>query len=912
MVRLKAPALVAALLAIVAIALLAGPAAATEQTGKIRGTVTDADGQPLEGVTVTVASEAMQGTRSMETGARGEFWLPGLPPGEYELQATADGFQTYVRKGFTISIGSTLTIDIELTSAEIAETVVVVDERPVIDTSSSTQGQVITREHLEALPTGRSYQSASRLTPGVGGGSNPSALGGHSRENKWLLDGANTSDPVTGTFSYNFNIDAIEEIEVITGAFRAENGGALGAIINVRTRAGSNTFHAGTRAYFNSGNWSPKRDGVYTPDGRQIEGSEFDRDRGAVDISVYAGGPILRDRIWFFSSVKYIRNSSTRIGVLSPRVFSGHDVFTKLTVSPWRRSMFELTVHNSTANIANTNQGVTNFVEPDAQSHQFQQSVTVAAQWNWRISNNVAFRLHYTHLRTDIDATPMPCTWRDDDRFKQCTGDQEEGYIDFYTPGHIGSGGGHWSENYYRISINDRQREGVRASLSAFIPTPIGPHDLKFGAEFSWLISDQMFAYTGNMYYVDRLLDATDPGSQVNYYWRETQGQLFQRNRGNKQFIYLQDTWEPVPGLTIDLGLKYDRATLRNDVGERIVGFDMVTPVGGVAWDPSQRGIAKIYAGGGVVIDDSPMLISGFLDKNGLGRKLYLGEWFSTSDETNFAADQWSIDRGQSNYNKADKITAPRIYNIVAGFEVQPFGRTKFGVTASVKLFRHLWEDDEVNYVWNGAGSDTIGVINGEQDYFFRLRTPAAATRNWFGLTFLIQRQMFKNLLLDINYTYSTTRGLTPGQITAALDNPTQLPHEYGWLYSDRPHVVKAAAAYRLPFGLQIGGQFNFTSGSRFDRKYFSGRGGGYDNFQSERGSFDSIKPFWSLDLKVSYYLTLPGQAGKIMVSAELSNVTNNRQTTGISQGQLDLGGEYFPNSRQSPMALELGLGYDF
>ena len=912
MARLKAPALVA-LAAFAFVLLLPGAAPATDQVGKIRGTVTDADGAPMEGVTVTVLSESMQGTRSTETGARGDYWLPSLPPGNYELQATADGFQTYVRKGLSISIGTTLTVDIRLTSAEIAETVTVIDERPVIDTSSSTQGQVITREHLEALPTGRSYQSASRLTPGVNGGGNPSALGGHSRENKWLLDGANTSDPVTGTFSYNFNLDAIEEIEVITGAFRAENGGALGAIINVRTRSGSNTFHAGMRAYFNSGNWSPKRDGVYAPDGRIIEGSEFDRDSGAVDISLTAGGPILKDRIWFFSSVKYIRNSRTQIGVTSPRIFGGHDVFTKLTVSPFRRNTFELTVHNSTASISNTIQDSTNIVDADAQGHQFQQSVTVAAQWSWRITNNLAFKLHYTHLRTDVDVTPMPCTWRDDDRFKQCGEGQEEGYIDFYTPGHLGSGGGaHWSENYYRISVNDRQREGLRASLSAFIPTPIGPHDLKLGAELSWLLSDQMFGYTGNMYYVDRLVDENDPGSQVNYYWRETQGQLFQRNRGNKQFVYLQDTWEPVPGLTIDLGLKYDRATLRNDVGERIVGFDIVSPVGGVAWDPSARGIAKLYAGGGVVIDDSPMLISGFLDKNGLGRKLYLGEWFDNSDETNFGADQYSIDRGQSNYNKADKLTVPRIYNIVAGFEVMPFSRTKFGVTASVKMFRHLWEDDEVNYIWNGTGSDTIGVINGEQDYFFRLRTPAEATRNWFGLTFLIQRQMFKNLLIDINYTYSTSRGLTPGQITSALDNPTQLPYEYGWLYSDKPHVVKAAAAYRLPFGLQIGGSFNFASGSRFDRKYFSGRGGGYDNFQTERGSFDSIKAFWSLDLRVSYYLKLPGQAGKVFLSAELGNVTNNRQTTGVSQGTLDLGGEYFPNRRQAPMSLELGLGYDF
>ena len=889
-------------------ALLPGLALATEQTGKIRGKVTDAAGVGLEGVAIQIQSPSMQGLREVVTGPNGDFWLPGLPPGDFEMQATADGYSTYVKTGLTIQIGSNLTVNIEMALAEVSEVVVVVDERPVIDTGSSSTGQIITREHLETLPTGRSYQSASRLTPGVTGGGNPSALGGSSRENKYLLDGANTSDPVTGTFSFNFNVNSIEEIEVITGAFRAENGGALGAIINVRTRAGSNTFKGSTRAYFNNGNWSPKRDAVYGPDGRTLEGSEFDRDLSAADISLSVGGPILRDRIWFFSSIQYLRNVSTLAGVISPRVFAGHDLFTKLTVSPFRNNQLQLTVHNSTANISNNTQS--ELMVPEAQNHQHQNSLTIAAQWDWRITNNLTFQAHYTHLKTDIDVTPQPCTWRNDARFKQCQSGQEEGYIDFYTPGTIGIGGADWANNYYRYSINDRSRDGLRLTGKLFLPTPIGVHEIKLGAELSWLMQENLQAYTGNIYYVDILEDETDPGSDVNYYWRESAGQLFQKNLGNTQFLYLQDTWEIIPGLTVDLGVKYDRKTLRNDIGERIVGFDMVSPVGGVAWDPTGKQIAKLYAGGGMVIDESSLGIASFLDKNGLGRKLYLGEYFDSSTGGNNSFDQYSYAAGQSDYSSYEKLTVPRIYNIVAGFEVQPIPRTKFGMTASVKLFRNLWEDDEVNYIWNDSGNDTIGVINGVQDNFFRLRTPNAATRNWFGLTFQIQRTMYKNLLLDINYTYSMTRGLTPSQITAALDNPTQEPLEYGWLYSDRPHVVKAAAAYKLPLGFQVGGQFNFSSGSRFDREYSTKGFGSYENFQTQAGTFDSVRPYWSIDLKVSYYLSLPH--GKVFASAELSNLTNNRQTTSINNNALDVGGEYFASRRQAPMALELGFGYDF
>ena len=102
----------------------------------------------------------------------------------------------------------------------------------------------------------------------------------------------------------------------------------------------------------------------------------------------------------------------------------------------------------------------------------------------------------------------------------------------------------------------------------------------------------------------------------------------------------------------------------------------------------------------------------------------------------------------------------------------------------------------------------------------------------------------------------------------------------------------------------------NVTSGSRFDRKYYSDKGSGYQNFVAERGTFDSVNPWWSLDLKLRYNLRLP--RGKIFLSAELNNVTNNRQATGISTGALNSGGEYFASGRQAPMTLELGGGYEW
>jgi hypothetical protein len=895
-----------AYLALTVALLVPGLASAVEQTGKIRGKVTDPDGAELIGVTIEATSSAMQGNRSAESSAKGDYWLTGLPPGLYTVRASLDGFESYVADEIRITIGATLTLNITLGTAEVTESVTVTTNRPVIDTSSSSTGQTITREYLQALPVGRSYQSATRLAPGVTGGANPSAMGGSSRENKWLLDGANTSDPVTGTFSFNFNIDAIEEIEVITGAFRAEAQGAMGALFNVRTRSGSDKLEGGVRVFYQNANWSPKRDAVFVPDGRQIEGSEFDRDSQNIDVNAFIGGPIVKQKAWFFTSLRYIRNQSTALGARSPRVFDGFNLFSKITVSPFPRNRFIVSLTNSPANIGNGQQSF--LVDPDAQSHQHQNSVVVTGEWKWFITNAIESRVLISHMKSDVDVTPQPCTWRQDDRFKRCKTGQEEGYIDFITPAVWGRVGSRSRDNYTRYSFNDRERTSARAVLSGFLSSPIGTHEIKGGVEASWVKSEITSGTPGNILYVDRLDDADDPSSTVNWYWVERPGTLNQTNTGSTLFAFVQDTWEPTPGLSIDLGVKYERSVLRNDVGDRIVDFNMVSPVGGFSWDPTRTGRMKIFAGGGVIVDQSRLGISSFLDKNGLGFKLYLGDFFDSN--SNYSFDQWSGSTGQSNYEKHDKLTVPRTYAAAAGFEVNLGASTVLGVTGQMKLFRNLWEDDDVNYIYNGGGTNTIGVVNGVQDYFFRLRTPTFASRNWFGLVFQLQRTMFKNLLLDINYTLSMTRGLTLTELTAVLDNPTQRPYEYGWLYSDRPHVVKAAAAYQLPFGLMLGGRFNFNSGSRFDRQYYSDRNSGYANYTAPVGTFDTISPWWSIDMRLTYGLKLP--YGRLSATAELTNITNNRQATDVSTSALNSNGEYIASGRQPPMSLELGLGYEW
>ena len=114
------------------------------------------------------------------------------------------------------------------------------------------------------------------MAAGVTGGSNPNVGGASSNENTYMLDGVNITDPVTGTFSMNFNFNAIEQAEVLTSAFDPEYGVNLGGVINIVTDSGGNTLEFQASSYYTNGNWSPKLDARLAADGAQLGPTDFD------------------------------------------------------------------------------------------------------------------------------------------------------------------------------------------------------------------------------------------------------------------------------------------------------------------------------------------------------------------------------------------------------------------------------------------------------------------------------------------------------------------------------------------------------------------------------------------------------------------------------------------------------------
>jgi hypothetical protein len=288
-----------------------GASAQVSNTGTIEVVVEDADGGRLPGVTVTATAPDTVTKRTAVTDGQGVATLDQLAPSaQYTIVAELSGFQNQTVNKVLVRTGQTASLRVTLSIAGLTEAVTVTAATPIVDVKSATVGQDITLQLTESLPTGRSYQSYLQLVPGVlpddqttsgnpaaRGGMNYSDIGGNfgvSSDNVYYFDAINVTDPVTGTFGANLNTEIIQEQKVITGGIPAEYVGSPGLISNVVTKSGSNAFHGSANYFFqNSSLVAENEHGA-------------DQEFSTKDNGYTIGGPVYRDKAWFFGSYRYV------------------------------------------------------------------------------------------------------------------------------------------------------------------------------------------------------------------------------------------------------------------------------------------------------------------------------------------------------------------------------------------------------------------------------------------------------------------------------------------------------------------------------------------------------------------------------------------------------------------------------
>jgi len=296
--------------AVLAVCFAPSGAQAQIDAGNIAGIATDQTSGALPGVSITVKNLATGTVRTVVSNVEGRYQIAGLPPGRYSVNAELSGFGNVFRPDITVNVGATIDLNFQMGLANMSETVTVTGEAPLVESTKTSVSTVVTREVLEALPTrNRDYLGLTLLMPAtneaVVSGENGSgfAVGGaKGHEGALLVDGFYNLDINFIQPKQRHSQDLVQEFQVVTFGGSAEYGRAIGGIVNVVTRSGSNDFRGSTYGFFrnakmNAQDFSQKASGLSkAPYDRQQWGGTF-------------GGPLQRDKSFFIGSAERLKEN---------------------------------------------------------------------------------------------------------------------------------------------------------------------------------------------------------------------------------------------------------------------------------------------------------------------------------------------------------------------------------------------------------------------------------------------------------------------------------------------------------------------------------------------------------------------------------------------------------------------------
>jgi Carboxypeptidase regulatory-like domain/TonB-dependent Receptor Plug Domain len=530
----------------VALMLMSGITAFAQiQSGAIGGSVRDEQGGLLPGVTVT--AQGVDATQTFVTDANGEFRFLNLAPGPYKITATLPGFTTMVREDVIVAVGRSVELPLTLKVAAVAETITVTGESPVIDAKSTGTATNFTADELTKIPTSRDPFALMRSVPGVlvdrvniggnetGQQSNFQSKGTRPQDAVWTMDGIVITDmAATGAAPTYFNYDNFEEIQVSTaGQDIKQPTGGMG--LNFVVKRGTNQFKGGVRGYYDDENM--ESDNV--PDELRAAGVTYetsDHNKRISDWGFDLGGPIVRDRAWFYGSysiqdIQLVRRAGQlidRTELKNPNV--------KLNWQATKKDMVSFLFFDGFKIKEGRSPGISGilFDAPTATFHQDNAYTDNPLHGLWKVANdrvigsNMFLTGKYAYYNTGFILDP--------------TGglDQQAGR-DFFRGQSFGS---------VNQSLNVRPQQNVNVDINTFLNGFGGSHELKYGVGFRTTDAVSGTLWPGNM-----ILAIERAGNDF-------QAQVFREglggNRANYLDLYVGDTMS-LNRTTIDLGVRFDR-----------------------------------------------------------------------------------------------------------------------------------------------------------------------------------------------------------------------------------------------------------------------------------------------------------------------------------------------------------------
>jgi len=812
------------------------------QTGMINGVVTSADGTPLPGVTVTIKSPALVlPEMTTITTENGRYRFPGLAPGIYEVSFALEGMGSVVNKDVRVSVGVTTEVDAELALESIQEEIVVEGKAPTVDRQTTTKAANLDSEFLDSIPALRTIDSYFNMTPGV---TSRTSHGSSERDNAYNLDGVNLADPAVGTQGVFFGMDIMEEISVQSGGLKAEYGAVRGAVINVVSKSGGNKFSGTASVYYRHESFQSDNT-TGTPLEGEKSGYKYE-----VEPGITLGGPIVKDKLWFFANFSLNKREQFVSGYPydQPTEIPADDMrpypYLKFTFQPNQANKFVFSYNFS--DIRRNHRGADRYQTEDTTWKQETPTHVFNAHWTHSFGSSLFMNIKAGGYYSEFNLLAK----------------NDQAWILEYT------------DNYQRGSwgYDDmylRHRLQVNADATWFVDDFYGAHEIKFGGEFQYGWSTRKMDFKGSE-------SPIAPGfygyaeyqwlgeAWINFYYKNLDMKENMMNIG----LFVQDTWNAAKNLTINLGLRFDhqRGIIppqeQDAVNANLFGYEYniavpetLTPM---KWTTVAPRLGIIYD----VLNDGTTLLKASYSRYFMAN---VTQWFSGANPNTFVSFSTyqypdntfaalrsisvptDADRTQVGYKDYD-LKAPYVDEVTIGVERELFEDWSVGLRYIRKFDRNLLEDadgnaldmdalmDDGQLVWTNYNPITVtDPYNGGTVTFWDelsvlnskmfMVNPPGAKRDYDGVEFTLEKRYSKGWSLKVSYVWQKSRGLIGTDFdsswggTGYYNNPNSHENSVGTFPFERRHQLKIQGLVKGPWGINMSGYFRFLSGQAWTRQ---------------------------------------------------------------------------------------------
>jgi hypothetical protein len=945
---------------LVLLAFLASPAVhafAQEQGGGIQGVVRDSSKAVLPGVIVEARSPSMPGVATAVSDGQGVYRFPVLPPGTYELTAMLSGFTPVKIPGVIVRLGAEFRIDVSMEVAKLTEIVEVTAESPIIDVRQNAAISTLTDDTLELLPArGRDFTNFLSTQAGVQVADNStiSVDGASGLENHYIIDGLKTTAILTGQSAQAVRMDFVEEIQIKSSGYTAEHGASMGGVINIITKSGSDRFHGLIGTYFEDPNFRWNGDirpsTRFSPIDNRTPETFINLSTKNTKAPEYEylgdfGGPILKQRYWFYLSNSTTHEPEERSVIFSQRPAAGKQTFSRYDRNV--RTGYTLTgalMSNLRARVTGMLErersrrslpslepdGITSLTNPNTRFDRTGEDLPknlVTANFDYVVSQRlfVNSKVGYGHSnRFDVEGSYLPELRH---RFERSNIGLAEVPAELQFP-----------SGYESTPIDNTGR--VREKLTriawdlagTYYGTWKGQHAIKAGMNAEWVKDDVFNGRTAPRIQLFWNTSYATPDNRsvrgpFGYYAVQQNGS-YGAVTGNDFGVFLQDTWQPTGRLTINAGVRTERELIPSYVPENAdltFGFgDKIAPRIGFAWDIKGDARWKAYGSYGAFFDIMKLRIARFHFGGEVNRtdfySLDTANWPSVTCRSagppqtsgcpgtyfGFRDDRVPVNAaGESRLDPDVKPSRTKEY--VIGLDHELNRSTSVGVRYLHKPLDRLVEDVGIaeitpttfRFLYTicnpgfGQCRDTMSRYQLPDGRAYPLQPPAR--REYDAVELRFARRMSNAIFLNGNYTWSYLRGTTSGLGNEDIEE-TSLPSLTSnfdtifMAYDAKGNAVYGRMPNNRPHVLKIQGGYTLPWGTSLAVDYLIQSGElesttisqrSRYTFINGRGDLGRVDTMSRIDLRLQHDFKLFGNH-RINVAMDVRNVFDQMAVTNI------------------------------